>query len=113
MDLRGKLRSGGIAPSNETTHKLSETQATLKAQAGTLLISDAARMALFFNKFGTSTTLAAWYVASRLYAHINVYAQERFGRFKAVDTTTTPTCSTAAGIHYFQRTPTSERVVAF
>ena len=39
------------------------------------------------------------------------FAQEQFGQFKTLDSTTKSSCNTTHGIWYYERTPTSERDV--
>jgi ribonuclease T2 len=40
-----------------------------------------------------------------------MYVKEQFGRINALDTVTEGLCSSANGIHYYERTPTSDHDV--
>ncbi|EIM92241.1 ribonuclease T2 [Stereum hirsutum FP-91666 SS1] len=90
------LAASGIVPSNKTTYPLSQIQTALKAQTGSLP----------YVGCGSNGTVLqeVWY-----YNH--VLGTEQFGQFKILDTTYNSTCSATAGIHYYERTPTSEREV--
>ncbi|EJF66828.1 ribonuclease T2 [Dichomitus squalens LYAD-421 SS1] len=90
------LAASGILPSNKTTYSLSQLQGALKAQTG----------AVPYLGCGSNGTVLqeVWYFH-------HVLGTEQFGHFKTVDSTTKSSCSPTAGIHYFERTPTSERDV--
>ncbi|KAH9049354.1 ribonuclease T2 [Lactarius hengduanensis] len=90
------LASAGIVPSNTTTYQLNDIQNTLKAQTGGIP---------FLGCGNNGTVLQeVWY-----FNHIS--GTEQFGRFKAMDSVTKSSCSPTAGIHYYERTPGSEREV--
>ncbi|KAJ8487293.1 hypothetical protein ONZ51_g4263 [Trametes cubensis] len=90
------LAASGIFPSNRTTYSLSQLQNALKAQTG----------AVPYLGCGSNGTVLqeVWYFH-------HVLGSEQFGHFKTLDSTTASTCSRTAGIHYYERTPTSEREV--
>lgn len=104
----------GIVPSNKTTYTLPQLQAAVKAQTGSIP---------FFGCGQNGTVLQeVWYFSHvhgtvRLNIYIacclltDSYLQEQFGTYKTLDSTTKSTCSTTGQIHYFERTPTSERDV--
>ncbi|KAI0068169.1 ribonuclease T2 [Artomyces pyxidatus] len=90
------LASAGIVPSNTSTYTLSELQNTLQKQTGGIP---------YLGCGNNGTVLQeVWYFN-------HVYGTEQFGRFKALDSTSPTTCSSTAGIWYYERTPTSEREV--
>ncbi|KAI0639556.1 ribonuclease T2 [Trametes polyzona] len=90
------LAASGILPSNRTTYSLNQIQSALKAQTG----------AIPYLGCGQNGTVLqeVWYFH-------HVLGSEQFGHFKTLDSTTKSTCSPTAGIHYYERTPTSEREV--
>nr|BAF65238.1 ribonuclease T2 [Ganoderma lucidum]BAF65239.1 ribonuclease T2 [Ganoderma lucidum] len=90
------LAASGIFPSNKTTYSLGQIQTALKAQTG----------AIPYLGCGSNGTVLqeVWYFN-------HVIGTEQFGNFKTIDSTTKSTCSPTAGIHYYERTPTSEREV--
>ncbi|KAA1468026.1 ribonuclease T2 [Dentipellis sp. KUC8613] len=90
------LAAAGIKPSNKTTYSLDSIQNALKAQTG----------AVPYLGCGNNGTVLqeVWY-----FNHVS--GTEQFGRYKALDSTTKSTCSPTAGIHYYERTPTSEHEV--
>ncbi|THH19042.1 hypothetical protein EW146_g2049 [Bondarzewia mesenterica] len=87
------LAASGIVPSNKTTYGLGQIQNALKAQTGSLP----------YIGCGSNGTVIqeVWYFN-------HVMGTEQFGSFKSVDSTTKSSCSNTTGIHYFERTPTSE-----
>ncbi|CDO75501.1 hypothetical protein BN946_scf184935.g37 [Trametes cinnabarina] len=90
------LAASGILPSNKTTYSLTQLQTALKAQTGSIP---------YLGCGSNGTVLQeVWYFH-------HVLGTEQFGHFKTVDSTTASTCSSTAGIHYYERTPTSEREV--
>ncbi|KAF7981115.1 hypothetical protein HWV62_34837 [Athelia sp. TMB] len=89
------LASAGIVPSNKTTYPLAAIQNAVKAQVGAVP---------YFGCTNNGTVLSeVWY-----YHH--VLGTEQYGTFKNLDTDYNSTCSTTAGIHYYERTSHSERV---
>ncbi|KAI9444830.1 ribonuclease T2 [Lactarius indigo] len=90
------LASAGIVPSNTTTYQLNDIQNTLNAQTGGIP---------FLGCGNNGTVLQeVWY-----FNHIS--GTEQFGRFKAMNSVTKSSCSSTAEIHYYERTPGSEREV--
>ncbi|KAI0308184.1 ribonuclease T2 [Multifurca ochricompacta] len=90
------LASAGIVPSNTTTYQLRDIQNTLKAQTG----------GIPYLGCGSNGT-----VLQEIWYFNHVSGTEQFGRFKALDSVTPSSCSSSAGIHYYERTPRSEREV--
>ena len=104
----------GIVPSNRTTYKLSQFQNALKLQTG----------AVPYLGCGANGTVLeeVWYfshvhgtvrlkLSTRNDSDINQFAQEQFGTYKTIDSTTPSSCSETGPIRYLERTPTSEREV--
>lgn len=90
------LASAGIVPSNKTTYTLPQLQAAVKTQTGSIP---------YFGCGQNGTVLQeVWYFS-------HVHGTEQFGTYKTLDSTTKSTCSATGQIHYFERTPTSERDV--
>ncbi|KAK7695324.1 hypothetical protein QCA50_002515 [Cerrena zonata] len=87
------LASAGIVPSNKTTYSLTQLQTALKAQTG----------ATPYLGCGVNGTVLqeVWYFS-------HVLGSEQFGHFKPLDSTTKSSCSSTAGIHYYERTASSE-----
>ncbi|KAI0296224.1 ribonuclease T2 [Russula brevipes] len=90
------LASAGIVPSNTTTYRLKDIQSVLNAQTSGIPY-------LGCGKNGT-VLQEVWY-----FNHVS--GTEQFGRFKALDSVTKSSCSSTDGIHYYERTATSERDV--
>jgi ribonuclease T2 len=90
------LASAGIIPSNKTTYSLAQIQGALKAQTG---------FTPYVGCLQNGTVL--WEI---WHSH-HVLGSEQYGHFKIVDTVAPTTCSSTEPIHYYERTPTSERVV--
>lgn len=110
--------SSGIVPSNKTTYPLSQIQTALKAQTGSLPYvgcgsnGTVLQEVWYYNHvLGTvsDTSCPSFFTIDGL--PTIAIAQEQFGQFKSLDTTYNSTCSATAGIHYYERTPTSEREV--
>jgi len=90
------LAAGGIVPSNKTTYKLDDLEATAKSQTGAIP---------FFGCVNNGTVLTeVWYFN-------HVLGTEQFGSFKSVDSTTPSSCTRTGGIWYLERTPGSEHDV--
>ncbi|KZV74893.1 ribonuclease T2 [Peniophora sp. CONT] len=92
------LAAAGITPSNKTTYALSAIQNALVAQTGALPYLGCTHNGTVLDE--------VWY-----YNHVS--GTEQYGRFKPVNTTFGSTCSSTAGIWYYERSPSSERTVAF
>ncbi|CAL1694058.1 unnamed protein product [Somion occarium] len=90
------LASAGIIPSNRTTYTLTQLQTALKAQTGSIPFLGCG--------FNGTVLQEVWYFH-------HVLGSEQFGHFKPVDSTTNSTSSPTAGIHYYERTHSSEREV--
>ncbi|KAI0052543.1 ribonuclease T2 [Auriscalpium vulgare] len=90
------LASAGIVPSNTTTYALSDIQNVLKAQTGGIPYLGCGHNGTVLQE--------VWY-----FNHVS--GTEQFGRFKALDSTTKSSCSSTAGIFYYERTAKSEREV--
>jgi len=90
------LAASGIVPSNKTTYSLSQLQTALKAQTGAIPYLGCG--------FNGTVLQEVWYFH-------HVLGSEQFGHFKTLDSVTPSTCSNTTGIHYFERTATSEHEV--
>ncbi|KAH7886151.1 ribonuclease T2 [Phlebopus sp. FC_14] len=91
------LAAAGIWPSNETTYTLAQITGALYSQ--TLAVPY-----LGCSKHGT--------VLDQVWYFHHVMGTEQYGHFKTINSTTPSSCK-EVGIWYYERTPTSERVVSY
>ncbi|KAH7930383.1 ribonuclease T2 [Leucogyrophana mollusca] len=91
------LAAAGILPSNTTTYTLAQITNALYSQTGAVP---------YLGCSGNGTVLdEVWYFH-------HVLGTEQYGHFKTLNSTTASSCS-ATGVWYYERTPTSERVVTY
>lgn len=97
-------------PSNTTTYRLGDIQNALKAQTGGIPYlgcgnnGTVLQEVWYFNHVGGTVSCLTRPVGSLVLMGV----KEQFGRFKVLDSVTNSTCSSAKGIYYYERTPTSE-----
>ena len=102
-------------PSNRTTYRLGDIQKTLKSQTGGIPYlgcgnnGTVLQEVWYFNH--VSGTVSCFTRAEAMGFLVLMDVKEQFGRFKALDSVTNSSCSSTAGIYYYERTPTSERDV--
>ena len=107
--------SAGIVPSNRTTYRLGDIQKTLKAQTGGIPYlgcgnnGTVLQEVWYFNH--VSGTVSCFTRTEAMGFLVLMDVKEQFGRFKALDSVTNSTCSSTAGIYYYERTPASEHDV--
>ncbi|KAH7916360.1 ribonuclease T2 [Hygrophoropsis aurantiaca] len=91
------LAASGILPSNKTTYTLAQITNALYSQTGAVP---------YLGCSGNGTALdEVWYFH-------HVLGTEQYGHFKTLNSTTPSSCQ-ATGIWYYERTPTSERLVTY
>jgi ribonuclease T2 len=105
--------SAGIVPSNTTTYRLGDIQNALKLHTGGIPYLGCGNNGTvlqevwyFYHVNGTVSCFTRL-VGSLVLMNI----KERLGNLKALDTAKESSCSSADGINYYERTPTSERDV--
>ncbi|KAK4049285.1 hypothetical protein OIV83_004222 [Microbotryomycetes sp. JL201] len=92
------LASQGIVPSNSTTYSLQDLENAFVAQVGAKP---------FFGCSGPEPS-GQRTVLSEVWVYAHVLGTPQFGQYKAIDSTTASSCSNTTGIHYYERTPSSE-----
>lgn len=111
------LEAAGIVPSNSTTYTLSQVQGALQAKFGAVpyVGCSGPRYNGTATGGGNSTDRGNTVIDEVWYYHY-VYGRPQNGRAVPVDASvnglSTSSCATSEGaLHYYERTPGSERVV--
>ncbi|KIJ66331.1 hypothetical protein HYDPIDRAFT_109332 [Hydnomerulius pinastri MD-312] len=91
------LAAAGILPSNQTSYTLSQITSALYSQTGAVP---------YLGCSGNGTVLdEVWYFH-------HVLGTEQYGHFKTLNSTSPSSCK-ATGVWYYERTPSSERIVSY